>query len=303
MNGRVYDPVVGRFMAADPFVDGPDNSQGYNRMSYVRNNPGSFLDPSGFGLTKNTEPPDGQNGGLIWQSSAARTVYGGAGYQEAWYIGPDGALDYLGRIYDSFSNWFALESWMESVRSSAQGRDAGGGRGAPHGDPDDDKPDEGNQTQEPQEQQQPCSAFASAVLDFTGGKSNQNIIDDVVDNFVTTKETSVSDLIAGTPGLLDFDLSTVPEWGISLYYGGKLAGVWGGVTPFQGLHAAIQSRGAAVRIPGAIGFRTPLSLATTAGVTWASNAFLLTGVYNAGVLTGSTIRTGVNRAAAATCGP
>jgi hypothetical protein len=108
-------------------VDGLDHSQGYNRMSYVRNNPGGYIDPSGFGLTKNTEPPDGQNGGLIWQSSAARTVYGGAGYQEAWYIGPDGALDYLGRIYDSFSNWFALESFMESIRSSAPGRGAGGG--------------------------------------------------------------------------------------------------------------------------------------------------------------------------------
>jgi RHS repeat-associated protein len=48
MNGRVYDPVVGRFISADPFVAEPFDSQGFNRYSYVGNNPLSFTDPSGF---------------------------------------------------------------------------------------------------------------------------------------------------------------------------------------------------------------------------------------------------------------
>jgi RHS repeat-associated protein len=48
MNGRVYDPELGRFMSADPFVQAPYNSQSYNRYSYVFNNPLSFTDPSGF---------------------------------------------------------------------------------------------------------------------------------------------------------------------------------------------------------------------------------------------------------------
>ena len=39
MNGRVYDPELGRFMSADPFVQAPYNSQSYNRYSYVFNNP------------------------------------------------------------------------------------------------------------------------------------------------------------------------------------------------------------------------------------------------------------------------
>ena len=48
MNGRVYDPVVGRFLSPDPFVQYPSNSQSYNRYSYVLNNPLSNTDPSGY---------------------------------------------------------------------------------------------------------------------------------------------------------------------------------------------------------------------------------------------------------------
>ena len=51
MNGRVYDPVVGRFLSADPCIQFPDNPQDFNRYSYVLNNPLSFTDPSGYGLT------------------------------------------------------------------------------------------------------------------------------------------------------------------------------------------------------------------------------------------------------------
>ena len=35
MNGRVYDPSIGRFISADPTIDGVDNLQGYNRYAYV----------------------------------------------------------------------------------------------------------------------------------------------------------------------------------------------------------------------------------------------------------------------------
>ena len=47
MNGRVYDPRLGRFIQADPFVDGVTVTQGYNRYSYVHNNPLSATDPTG----------------------------------------------------------------------------------------------------------------------------------------------------------------------------------------------------------------------------------------------------------------
>lgn len=47
MNGRVYDPLIGRFLSPDDFVQSPENSQNYNRYSYVLNNPISYTDPSG----------------------------------------------------------------------------------------------------------------------------------------------------------------------------------------------------------------------------------------------------------------
>jgi RHS repeat-associated protein len=48
MNGRVQDPRLGLFISADPFVQEPYSSQSLNRYSYVRNNPLTFVDPSGF---------------------------------------------------------------------------------------------------------------------------------------------------------------------------------------------------------------------------------------------------------------
>jgi RHS repeat-associated protein len=48
LNGRVYDPLVGRMMSADPMVPDPLNAQAWNRYSYVINNPLAFTDPSGY---------------------------------------------------------------------------------------------------------------------------------------------------------------------------------------------------------------------------------------------------------------
>ncbi|MCK9490367.1 MAG: RHS repeat-associated core domain-containing protein [Xanthomonadales bacterium] len=48
MNGRLYDPVLGRFIQADPFVQDPANSQSFNRYTYVFNNPLAWTDPSGY---------------------------------------------------------------------------------------------------------------------------------------------------------------------------------------------------------------------------------------------------------------
>lgn len=52
MNGRLYDPVLGRFLSPDNFVQTPDFSQNYNRYSYCLNNPLKYTDPSGelFGI-------------------------------------------------------------------------------------------------------------------------------------------------------------------------------------------------------------------------------------------------------------
>ncbi len=47
MNGRLYDPVLGRFFSPDPFVQFLGSPQGYNRYSYCLNNPLRYTDPSG----------------------------------------------------------------------------------------------------------------------------------------------------------------------------------------------------------------------------------------------------------------
>lgn len=52
MNGRVYDPIIGRFLSADPHVQSPYNTQSYNRYSYVQNNPLKYTDPSGYFFKK-----------------------------------------------------------------------------------------------------------------------------------------------------------------------------------------------------------------------------------------------------------
>jgi RHS repeat-associated protein len=48
MNGRVYDPVLGRFLSPDPVVQAPYDPQSWNRYAYVRNNPLRYTDPTGF---------------------------------------------------------------------------------------------------------------------------------------------------------------------------------------------------------------------------------------------------------------
>jgi RHS repeat-associated protein len=56
MQGRIYDPLLGRFLQADPIVQDPLNAQSYNRYTYVFNNPLSLTDPSGYrSLSANLE--------------------------------------------------------------------------------------------------------------------------------------------------------------------------------------------------------------------------------------------------------
>ena len=47
MNGRLYDPALGRFLSPDNYVQMPDNPQNFNRYTYCLNNPLKYNDPSG----------------------------------------------------------------------------------------------------------------------------------------------------------------------------------------------------------------------------------------------------------------
>ena len=47
MNARLYDPMTGRFLSPDPYVQAPDFSQAFNRFSYCWNNPLKYADENG----------------------------------------------------------------------------------------------------------------------------------------------------------------------------------------------------------------------------------------------------------------
>jgi len=47
MNGRLYDPLIGRFLSPDNYVQTPGFTQGFNRYGYCLNNPLKYTDPDG----------------------------------------------------------------------------------------------------------------------------------------------------------------------------------------------------------------------------------------------------------------
>ncbi len=51
MNGRVYDPVIGRFLSPDPIVADASFSQSWNAYSYALNSPLSYSDPTGLSIS------------------------------------------------------------------------------------------------------------------------------------------------------------------------------------------------------------------------------------------------------------
>ncbi len=54
MNGRIYDPTLGRFMSADPYIQAPGMTLSYNRYVYVMNDPFVLTDPSGYSWLSKT---------------------------------------------------------------------------------------------------------------------------------------------------------------------------------------------------------------------------------------------------------
>ena len=51
MNARLYDPLLGRFLSPDSYVQNPYDAQNFNRYTYCLNNPLKYTDPSGAELT------------------------------------------------------------------------------------------------------------------------------------------------------------------------------------------------------------------------------------------------------------
>ena len=112
MNGRLYNPVLGRFLSPDNLVQMPDNAQRYNRYSYCLNNPLKYTNPSGKAFViddatiaftlfsvASSMMQAAATGGNVWKAGAAIGVwFGGGGFIPGAIIG--GAI---GSVAGSFS--------------------------------------------------------------------------------------------------------------------------------------------------------------------------------------------------------
>jgi len=81
MNGRLYDPVIGRFFSPDNIVQLPEFSQSFNRYSYCLNNPLKYVDPSG----------------MLW-------------VDDDYGLLPNGQIKHLRDTYDDFDRLIVLDA-------------------------------------------------------------------------------------------------------------------------------------------------------------------------------------------------
>jgi RHS repeat-associated protein len=94
MKGRIYDPILRRFLTPDPILQNPLSGQSHNRYSYVRNNPTTLIDPTGY------QGCDPENSsclpGLEWPSDSQQGSSDGGGEDYLFgsnVITPDGIDD------------------------------------------------------------------------------------------------------------------------------------------------------------------------------------------------------------------
>ncbi|MCR5696877.1 MAG: RHS repeat-associated core domain-containing protein [Marinilabiliaceae bacterium] len=145
MNGRFYDPQLGRFLSPDPYVQDMTNPQNFNRYSYCLNNPLKYTDPSGMQLVidNGAMPYNEFNDGIrkhaptvpihTRRGSNGGYGYGSYGYSSYGYnasaasYGINGTYNFLNslegsrsgyvfydpsKIYDYISSGMSFKDWM-----------------------------------------------------------------------------------------------------------------------------------------------------------------------------------------------
>lgn len=128
MNGRVYDPVLGRFIQPDNIVQNPDNISTFNRYSYVMNNPLKYIDPTGWG---GQGPGSGGTGGVY----GPLPDYGPSGTPPPYPYGT--TLTEINNGY-TFHGYFFTEGlmsnggWTAFVSSNSPGYYMGGNNANPN---------------------------------------------------------------------------------------------------------------------------------------------------------------------------
>lgn len=75
MNGRMYDPYVGRFLSPDAIIQDAGNTQSLNAYSYCFNNPLKYTDPSGWAVNPGGGPVYGGPSNSSWMMSGGTRYY------------------------------------------------------------------------------------------------------------------------------------------------------------------------------------------------------------------------------------
>ena len=104
MNGRVYDPRLGRFLSPDPIIGDPASSQSWNLYSYVGNNPLSYVDPTGMYPECDWVCEEDMDAWWDWFD-----------FLNSWWDIPHGGSDY----YDGASDPYSASDYV-STRSKAE---------------------------------------------------------------------------------------------------------------------------------------------------------------------------------------
>jgi hypothetical protein len=144
-------------------------------------------------------------------------------------------------------------------------------------------------------QSEPCTGLAEAVQEFTGGDNGLGRaawLDSTASNYNQTMDYSFVNT---------WDHGVGPDTLVAAGSASYVASTWGGVTPGQAVSQIVAAGRAAIRTPGLIGIRTPLSVTATVGVSWAYSAVLANAIYRGGVVTGSALRAAVNQLATHAC--
>ena len=116
MNGRVYDPVLARFLSPDPYVQAPDFTQSFNRYAYCWNNPFKYVDPSGEFFYISLSIGCSKDGGWSFSIGAGIGFKGGLsvgisiGYNtggNSWSFNADATYGgaYVSAGYDTKAGW------------------------------------------------------------------------------------------------------------------------------------------------------------------------------------------------------
>ena len=130
MNGRLYDPIVGRMLNPDNFVQDATSTQAFNRYSYVVNNPLKYSDPSGWkfmhfdeeiGHVSDAVVP----GSTLWQIATGGVDAffqnysgGGGGFTPGWSTGNSGPgyslNDIINKLWYSTPNGHDMTYFFEN---------------------------------------------------------------------------------------------------------------------------------------------------------------------------------------------